>query len=613
LRRSHGDQGFTLYELLIVLAILPIVIGGLAVVLISNFTTSGSVVTRLTDSHDTQIASAYFVRDVQTAQSVSAATSPLCASAKLSGQLLGLSWSSNGHAYAVTYGLSTTPPASWLIRTFCVDGSVSTTSTVAANVFSTPPPSPAITNDCGGTSSCARSGAHVGVEFIVHCQNGSISCANGGSTTVIPGGGSVGVKGVTLTLNTADGKYSSTVSAAPRVQQQGPTNAPGSAAPPLILLGAQGLNGPLLSCSGSGGTWPITVNGAVEVNSSASPSINLGGNYSLDASNVISENQNPSAAVSGNYTGPTSYTPTITDPYLSLPDPTSNHVDSTSTTLSSNSVPGVFTKTITGASGTIPAGTYILEGGVSLSGNNALKGNNVLLFIGTPNDPNPQSAGFSISGNATVSLTPEASGTWQGITIFQARSDSTTVNISGNGASQAYGGVIYAPAAQVNPGGNGAISAAGIVAKQVTCAGGGSSGALLIGDGPFVLLSFPAYSTTPIKLANWATLSSAGGCTNSAICGTATDISAALTNPNLQVSVENNATGQCWDGTKFQVSCDKWLAGTLTASGSSGETWTWKYAWKKTNFPGTGTYTVKVQVTDAANQSATTIAVFTLS
>jgi hypothetical protein len=375
------------------------------------------------------------------------------------------------------------------------------------------------------------------------------------------------------------------------------------------LLGAQGLNGPLLNCSGSGGTWPITVNGAVEVNSSASPSINLGGNYSLDASNVISENTNPGSAISGSYTGPTSYTPTVVDPYLSLPDPTSAHIDSTHSSLNSTSVPGVFTKTITSTSGTVPAGIYILEGGLQLTGG-TLKGSNIMLFIGTPNDPNPQSASFSLSGNAQVQLTPPAGGQWQGITIFQARSDQSIVNISGNGNSQAYGGVIYAPAAVVNPGGNGAISAAGIVAKQVTCAGGGSGGALLIGDGPFVLLKFPTYSTTPIKLANWATLDT---CTSSAICGTATDISAALTNPNLQVSVENNATGQCWDGTKFQVSCDKWIAAPLTASGSSGQTWTWSYPWKKTNFPGVGTYTVKVQVTDAQNQSATTLAVFTLS
>jgi prepilin-type N-terminal cleavage/methylation domain-containing protein len=69
IRRSHdadeAEQGFTLVELLIVTAVLPLVMGAIAVGLISVFSLQNSVSNRLSDSGDAQTLSATFVKDVQ--------------------------------------------------------------------------------------------------------------------------------------------------------------------------------------------------------------------------------------------------------------------------------------------------------------------------------------------------------------------------------------------------------------------------------------------------------------------------------------------------------------------------------------------------------------------
>ena len=65
-RREYGaDAGFTLIEMVVTIAILPIVVGAIAVALISVFSLQGTVSSRVTDSNDALVASAYFNKDVQ--------------------------------------------------------------------------------------------------------------------------------------------------------------------------------------------------------------------------------------------------------------------------------------------------------------------------------------------------------------------------------------------------------------------------------------------------------------------------------------------------------------------------------------------------------------------
>jgi prepilin-type N-terminal cleavage/methylation domain-containing protein len=68
--RSQGEDGFTLIELVIVVIILPILVGGMAAALIAILQDEGTTLNRLSDSADAQNASAFFARDVQNATSL---------------------------------------------------------------------------------------------------------------------------------------------------------------------------------------------------------------------------------------------------------------------------------------------------------------------------------------------------------------------------------------------------------------------------------------------------------------------------------------------------------------------------------------------------------------
>jgi hypothetical protein len=73
-RRSDG--GFTLIELLIVTLVLPLIIGAVAVALISVFSLQNSVGNRISGSGDAQVVSSNFESDVQSASMVTAPTPP---------------------------------------------------------------------------------------------------------------------------------------------------------------------------------------------------------------------------------------------------------------------------------------------------------------------------------------------------------------------------------------------------------------------------------------------------------------------------------------------------------------------------------------------------------
>jgi prepilin-type N-terminal cleavage/methylation domain-containing protein len=115
--RAQDESGFTLIELLIVMVILPIIFGGITIAIITSLHDDVGVSARLADSHDNQISSAYFARDVESAQAVSTSTgagSLLCGNATGFSQLLGLSWTPSGSNVPiyVSYGIFSYPSPS---------------------------------------------------------------------------------------------------------------------------------------------------------------------------------------------------------------------------------------------------------------------------------------------------------------------------------------------------------------------------------------------------------------------------------------------------------------------------------------------------------------------
>ena len=75
---SRGEEGFTLVELLISVAILGVVLAAISGVTFTAVRTTADAEVRLDESNDLMLAASYFGDDVQGAQSVSIGTTPRC-------------------------------------------------------------------------------------------------------------------------------------------------------------------------------------------------------------------------------------------------------------------------------------------------------------------------------------------------------------------------------------------------------------------------------------------------------------------------------------------------------------------------------------------------------
>ncbi len=125
--------------MIIVVAILPLIIGGIAVALVAVFSLQGSVSNRLSASGDAQIVSSYYVKDVQSATQITTNASPLgeCGTGT---ELLGLEWSydpTNAKFLTVVsyVDVASGANANILIRQYCSSGASATptSSTIVAN------------------------------------------------------------------------------------------------------------------------------------------------------------------------------------------------------------------------------------------------------------------------------------------------------------------------------------------------------------------------------------------------------------------------------------------------------------------------------------------------
>jgi len=175
----------------------------------------------------------------------------------------------------------------------------------------------------------------------------------------------------------------------------------------------------------------------------------------------------------------TSYANSIPDPLRSLPAP-AKPVAAGSCNGSGVCQPGDYTTTFSRTSNTtLTPGIYYFEQGMSITGSTALTcptctgGQGVLLFI----------AGGSVTfaGSSTVNLPAAGAGLYNGILMFQARSDTSEVKIAGNSGSSptctmggvqfgnCLNGVVYVPnSIQVTLAtGSASLAAKAIVAQNI--------------------------------------------------------------------------------------------------------------------------------------------------
>lgn len=214
---GRGDQsGLTLIELVIAIAATTVIVGGIVAAIITVFYNQRTVYSRLSDSHDAQITSTYFVRDVQSSAWISGPSAlPLCPtpsppSGSADSQQLGIQWTGVGTARAsvsfdsLSYTASNGNTVYELVRNFC-SGSGATTSGVMAHGVSGSVP-PAVSISCS-----------------------SPSCP---IATLIP---SSSVSSVTLSITEQTG-FSYSLAASPRLWSQAAGALP-PGSPPLLLLG----------------------------------------------------------------------------------------------------------------------------------------------------------------------------------------------------------------------------------------------------------------------------------------------------------------------------------------------------------------------------------------
>jgi len=233
--------------------------------------------------------------------------------------------------------------------------------------------------------------------------------------------------------------------------------------------------------SGGGGT--VTVTGSpIQVNSTDGQAAIANGNGRITA---------PEVDITGGYGTPgggsfigslLTGAQQIPDPFrfLPQPDPSTMTVQSSNKTQVSggntvNLQPGVYRGgiNITGKGNVnLAPGIYYMDGGgFSWSGQGNLVGTGVMIY----NASTSTSDKIDLSGQGTCTLSPPTTGPYQGFALFQDRTSSTPMNVTGNG-TMTLTGTLYAAGATLNVTGNGTTDLIGgqYISNSLVTGGNGS-------------------------------------------------------------------------------------------------------------------------------------------
>ncbi len=113
-----------------------------------------------------------------------------------------------------------------------------------------------------------------------------------------------------------------------------------------------------------------------------------------------------------------------------------------------------------------PGVYYIDDGNFSASGNASLTANEVMIYL--------EDGDFSLSGNGNFNISAPTSGDYQGMMLFMAQANVSTISITGNGMVTTTG-TIYGALATANVSGNGSntVINSQLIANMVNVSGNG--------------------------------------------------------------------------------------------------------------------------------------------
>jgi hypothetical protein len=234
-----------------------------------------------------------------------------------------------------------------------------------------------------------------------------------------------------------------------------------------------------ISVNGTGASISVTGGGSIIANTNnAGGAIYVGGSGAsvTDPSGEI-DVSGPTASSGGGTVSPTpllNQAPTP-DPFRLIPEP-SQPANAPAPTTSSGVTtyyPGYYPTGLSltgGYTAVFQPGIYYMNGAFKVNGNgsSSVTGNGVMFFIGA-------NGSLDLGGNGAVTLSPPTSGVYQGLLIFQSRSNSTVAKVAGNGSILTNVlGTIYTPDATLNIQGGGGSIGSQIVANQVAAGGNGT-------------------------------------------------------------------------------------------------------------------------------------------
>lgn len=217
----------------------------------------------------------------------------------------------------------------------------------------------------------------------------------------------------------------------------------------------------------------LTENAPIAVDSSSPTALQASGNAQVTAKSILvvgGVQRTGNAALNPT---PTTGSAATADPLASLAAPAATTPPGSVNLSGQSSLtinPGIYTQiSVSGnAQLTLNPGIYVIAGGgLTVTGNATVIGTSgVLIYNAGNNYPNPGGSygSITLSGNAYVMLTAQATGPYAGISIFQARDNAQPMTLSG-GALFGSRGVLYLPVAALVLSGNSNLSAPLVVGR----------------------------------------------------------------------------------------------------------------------------------------------------
>lgn len=469
IRPRPGEAGFTLVEVLITVVILGVIVGALSSGLIVALRTTEQTTTRLDESHDAQIVSAYLVNDTQSAATISA--TPCGSGSPL-----------------VTFQLAQADQrVSWYHE--MVDGQGRVVRRTCAGAVD---PQIVTVADFAG-------GAAVTCDDLV-CDPVARPRPDVVALTVTEATGYV------FTVKGSRRPYASDAEAATKALVQ--FGGIGGGSNKQLAISGKGtlhvLGNMYLDCCGQDPPQPATV-------------ISIEGqNATLDVDGTFAIFRYPSV---GSCTGCVDGKVTSENPTPHQPESFNNHLSDPLASLAYPDVVGV--KNLYGQTAPFTDGTYqgpgvyrskpltitrdvtdlrcrpdgicfdtaiyVLEAGISIEGNGTkVGGSNVLLFNGCGSnewmgscDNGSRQMNFSSNGG-TIAIEPATTGPYANLLMFQHRSNTASISMNGGVSFTSMAGTIYAPNATQgvdlgsgNPGQKTRLRVKTVLATAMTISGNG--------------------------------------------------------------------------------------------------------------------------------------------